>query len=112
MIMDPIRLRRGPPVPPLPLQHIYNAVHGAEGAGATASSAAVHNDRTFALTSGFVGAARVWAGLVGADNGVAVFDKGKDVGRVGWGTEVGPRGVLELGEFAEGLEGVGGVGQG
>lgn len=39
-----------------------------------------------------------------ADDGIALFDEAKEVGGMGWGAEIGPAGVLELGDFAHGLE--------
>ena len=104
------------PVRALPFEHVDHGVDGAEGARAAAAGAAVDDDRTGVLHSGGGGRGQRRGFrplvLVAADDVGAALDEAEDVGWVGGGAEVGPAGVVELGDFAEGVEGGVGVGEG
>ena len=86
------------------LEHVDHAVDGAEGAGSAAAGAAVHDYGAFARLGGFVGVllVEITAGLMAADDVVAMLDESEDLCWMCRGAEVGPGGELDLGEFADG----------
>lgn len=92
----------------LPLHHIDDRVDGAERTRSAAARAAVHEDGS--------GARRRWCrrrpAVGDAHDGIALFDEPEEVRWVRWGSEVRPVQVLQLGDFADGLEGLFDVGEG
>lgn len=96
----------------LSLQHIDHTVDCAECACAATASAAMYDDRPFALAGCLFRTSAVRPSFVSADDGAAVLNQSQNMCGMSWGAKIRPAGVLKLCDFAKRLKWMVGVGEG